>query len=87
MTPEERTLARWQKRILIAEQAAYWAQQDRESMERWAREVIASERRLMARCTFLYAKAKEHGATDEELADQPVIPVVDASVGPKGETP
>lgn len=38
-----------------------------ESARAWARDCIAEERRLGARCTFLYGKAIEHGATIEEL--------------------
>ena len=38
-----------------------------ESVRGWARDCIAEERRLSARCSYLYALAMKHGATAEEL--------------------
>lgn len=38
-----------------------------ESIERWAREAFASERKMADRCSYLYAVAMKHGATAEEL--------------------
>jgi len=48
-----------------------WADRRVEMAERWARDCLAEERRLGARCTFLYGEATRLGATAEQLAHAP----------------
>lgn len=69
----ERTLARWKRRAETAEAERDFANREIRCVEAWGLRECAENRRLAERCTFLYTKAIEHGATRDELADHPVI--------------
>ena len=60
-------LTYWQRRARDAEHRIKFAEEHAEHTRRWALEAFAEQRRLGDRCTFLYGKAIEHGATHEEL--------------------
>lgn len=65
----EKSYRQAQERQRVADFAAKYADEQRESTERWVRTTLHNEiRELMARCTFLYGAARAHGATAEELA-------------------
>lgn len=55
------------ERQRVAEARVRWAERDIESAQHWAREVLAGERRLAQRCSYLYGLAAALGATDEQL--------------------
>lgn len=60
---------RAQERQRIAQNLAEWETERREHAERWARDCLAQERRYIDRLNHVYAVARAHGATDDELAD------------------
>lgn len=65
----EKSYRQVQQRQHIAESIAKYADDQRESTERWAQTTLHNEiRELQARCTFLYGMARAKGATADELA-------------------
>lgn len=65
---KESSYLRAQERQRIANVERDYEQERRQSVERWARDCCAEERRLAARLTFIYGVARARGATVEELA-------------------
>lgn len=64
----EGSYRRAQERQAQAENRARYAEELRESTERWAQqELCPDNRRLRERITFVYGVARAHGATVEEL--------------------
>ena len=61
-------LAYWQRRARDAERRLEFEKEHNERTTEWARNAFTQERKLADRCTFLYGKAIEHGATPDELA-------------------
>lgn len=48
-----------------------YADERRESAERWARNCLDEERRIRERLTFVYGVARAHGATVDDLRQLP----------------
>lgn len=65
---KEASYRKAQERQRIAEALLANEKDYRESTERWARECCERERRMSVRTSYLYALAKAHGASDDELA-------------------
>jgi hypothetical protein len=58
-----------QERQRLAHARADWEADRRADVDNWARtDLLARERRLADRLTFVYGVARAHGATDEELS-------------------
>lgn len=55
------------RRQQVAEALLASEERHNEGTLAWARDCLAKERSLMARCTFLYGEAMARGATAEEL--------------------
>jgi len=68
---KEKSYRQAQERQRIAEALRVYADERRESTERWAQSVCVEERRLWDRITFIYGVARANGATVEELAGEP----------------
>lgn len=65
----EGSYRRAQERQRVAEALCEYADERRESYERWVRDELGPEiRRLRERLTFVYGVARAHGATVEELS-------------------
>lgn len=60
-----------QERQRVAEALRRNEEQHNEHTRAWANRCLDEERRLSARCTYLYGLAARHGATDEELRGPP----------------
>lgn len=73
---------RAQEKLRVAEALLSAEVDHRASIEGWAQNCIAEERRLGARLTHVYAVAIAHGATHDELAGDglPVGPVIAAAI-------
>lgn len=56
-----------QERWKVAAAQAEWERSEAESTRRWAQQFIDECAELRWRCSFLYEKAVEHGATTDEL--------------------
>jgi len=68
----EKSYRQAQERQRVAEALREAADSDREAHYEWMRrEVFPEERRLRDRCMFLYGAARAHGATVEELRNDP----------------
>jgi hypothetical protein len=67
MSAEDR-VEYWKRRCHVAERCLGYEKDHNEHTREWANNAFRQERRLAARCTFLYGVALAHGATREELA-------------------
>lgn len=54
-----------------AESRLEWEKERNEGTYHWANRAFDEQRRLSDRITYVYGVAKEYGAPDEKLADQP----------------
>jgi hypothetical protein len=68
---EKATRRREQRRFDIAENERHYAEREAEGTRRWGETMAQEAQRLRDRCSFLYEKATEHGATREELVGGP----------------
>ena len=64
---KEKSYRQAQERQRLAQCAADWERNRRESAEKWALDCCNEERRIRDRLTFVYGVAQAHGATVEEL--------------------
>lgn len=64
----EKSYRQAQERQRVAEALRDMEKRFADGAREWARNCLDEERRLRDRCTFLYGKAQEHGATTAELA-------------------
>lgn len=70
MSVEDR-LAYWKRRARDAERMLEFEAEHAKRTTAWAHRAFDEQRRLSDRLTFVYGKAKEHGATDDELRNPP----------------
>lgn len=63
----ERTIERLRRELAIAKRRLEWEAEHNQHTTAWAHKAFEEQNRLRDRCTFLYGKAIEHGATCDEL--------------------
>jgi len=69
---KEKSYRQAQERHRVAQALLETEKRFAESTRNWARDCLYNERRITERLTFVWGVAKAHGATDDELAADPI---------------